>query len=622
MRSEKGHWGALMAFDSPTVDGLYQKVPGGVWYVRRAIPVALRPHFEGRVAFKASTKTRERARAVHLRNDLWRRWSDELDYAERLGPGRLLEIAEVEAAIEFWRRTRCAAAAGADTEARYGGASAPWPVTSGAKGWADWFFNATYERSPAFAVWRQPRERGPSLPHSTGLLLGRLQRAARVADAWAEVEGLDDALDAVVAFAADDGGPRVMPRAVRFAVRQTFARAALEVVQHEEAERRRADAILTALEAVAAVPSALRVAPPPSGFEPREGDKTIKEVLDAFQSDQANPTLWQKQYGHIARAIGEIMGMEKPIRALTRLDAREVRRFLETVPTNVSKLKIFKGKSLVYAAERAAVDGLPTLAPNTVRSYMVAFKGICDFACDPVRGWLDENPVEKEVPSKKAMRRRHGLTSEQLTTVFDALEDERANDSGHFWVPAVLAFMGARANEIAQLHTADVREERGVPFLDLDLFDAEGRRLDRRQLKTEASARCIPIHRELIDAGFLELVARRRDAGEARLFPDLKENALGYYTHELSRRWGRTLDRVGLTAPALTLHSLRHGWKAAASQARLPGTLIAALGGWTGRTVGEGDTAMHGYGRATQANVPENSALMNDVRLGDFTLSK
>ncbi|GEM_PF-2291879 len=610
-----------MAFDSPTVDGLYQKVAGGVWYVRRAIPAALRPYFEGRVAFKASTKTREYARALHIRNDLWSRWSDELDYAEGLGGGRPLEIAEVEAAIDLWRRLRCAAAAGAETEVRYSGGPASWPITSGAKGWVDWFFDATYEYAPAFAVWRQPRERGSALPHSTGLLLGRLQRAARDADAWAEVDGLDDALDAVAAFSADEGDPRVMPRAVRLAVRQTFARAALEVVQHEEAERRRADAILTALEAVATDPSALRVAPPPVGFEPREGDKTVQEVLDAFKADQANPALWQKQYGHIARALGEIMGLDKPIRSLTRLDAREVRRFLETLPTNVTKLKIFKGKSLVYAAERAAVEGLPTLAPNTTRSYMVAFKGICDFACDPVRGWLDENPVEKEVPPKKAMRRRHGLTPEQLATVFGALADERAEDSGHFWVPALLAFMGARANEIAQLHTADVREEGGVSFLDLDLFDAEGRRLDRRQLKTEASARCIPIHRELIDAGFLDLVARRREAGETRLFPDLKENALGYYTHELSRRWGRTLDRVGLTAPALTLHSLRHGWKAAAAQARLPGTLIAALGGWSGRAVGEGDTAMHGYGRATPATVRENSALMNEVRLGDFTLA-
>lgn len=397
-----------MAFDSPTVDGLYQKVAGGVWYVRRAIPAALRPYFEGRVAFKASTKTREYARALHIRNDLWCRWSDELNYAEGLGGGRPLEIAEVEAAIDLWRRARCAAAAGADTEARYGGSAASWPITSGAKGWVDWFFGATYEYAPAFAVWRQPRERGSALPHSTGLLLGRLQRAARDADAWAEVDGLDDTLDAVVAFAADEGDPRVMPRAVRLAVRQTFARAALEVVQHEEAERRRADAILAALETVATVPSALRAAPPPVGYEPREGDKTVQEVLDAFKAYQANPVLWQKQYGHIARALGEIMGLDKPIRALTRLDAREVRRFLETLPTNVTKLNIFKDKSLVYAAERAAVEGLSTLAPNTVRSYMVAFKGICDFACDPVRGWLDENPVEKEVPPKKAMRRRHG----------------------------------------------------------------------------------------------------------------------------------------------------------------------------------------------------------------------
>ncbi|WP_426016636.1 DUF6538 domain-containing protein [Brevundimonas sp. DWR2-3-1b1] len=606
--------------ETPTIEGLFQKVLGGVWYVRRAIPVALRPHFGGRVAFKASTKTRDHGRAMHLRNRFWAEWTDELNYAARLGSGRPMDLAEVESEIEFWRRMRCASAAGTDVEERHGGKPAPWPITSGAKGWGDWFFGAVYERAPADAVWRQPRERGAAMSHTTGLLLGGLQRAARLPDAWAEVDGLDDALDAVVAHLTTGDEPRLIPRAVRVAARQTFARAALEVVQHEEAERRRADAILTALDAVAADTALIRVVPSVQPFTPREGDKTIQQVLEAFKADQNSPALWQKQYGHISRALSEIIGADKPIRALTRLDVRDVRRFLETVPTHVSKKGIFKGRSMIWAAERAALDGLPTLAPNTVRSYLVALKGICDFAADPVRAWLDENPVEKEVPPKKAMTRRHGLTSEQLALAFDALADEREADSGNFWVPAVLAFMGARANEIAQLHISDVRQEKGVAFLDLDHFDADGRRLDRRQLKTEASARCIPIHKALIDAGFNDLVARRREAGEERLFPDLKANSLGYYTHEVSRRWGRTLDRVGLTMPALTLHSLRHGWKDAAAQARLPGTLIAALGGWTGRAVGEADSAMHGYGRATIANVPGNSVLMDQVRLGNFVL--
>lgn len=605
---------------TPTVDGLYQKVTGGVWYVRKAIPADLRQHFGGRVAFKASTRTREHARAQHLRNGLWAAWGDELDHAARLGSGRPLTVAEVEAEINFWRRARCAAAAGDDAEARYGGGPAPWPITSGAKGWGDWYFGAVYERAPSSAIWRQPRERGQALPHSTGLLIGRLQRAARLPDAWAEVEGLDEALDAVVADLAGEDDPRVIPRAVRVTVRQAFARAALEVVQHEEAERRRADSILAALDAVAVDAGLIRVAVPVDPFTAREGDKTVQEVLDAFKADQDNPALWQKQYGHISRSLGEIIGTDKPIRSLTRLDVREVRRFLETVPTRASK-GVFKGESLIWAAERAALDGLPTLAPNTVRSYMIALKGVCDFAADPVRGWLDDNPVDKEVPSKKAMTRRHGLTPEQLALAFGALVEEREADSGHFWVPAILAFMGARANEIAQLHIADVRSEKGVAFLDLDHFDAEGRRLDRRQLKTEASARCIPIHKALIDSGLMDLVEQRRAAGEVRLFPDLKENTLGYFTHEVSRRWGRTLDRVGLTAPALTLHSLRHGWKDAAVQARLPTTLIAALGGWTGRAVGEADSSMHKYGAATIQNIPTNSLLMDQVQLGEFSLT-
>lgn len=618
-----------MTFENRQVDGLFQKTRGGVWYVRRVVPkepACLRRRLE-RANWVVSTKTRDYARARHVRADLWAKWDAEIDEARRLGEGVAWDLARTLEEIEAWRWARCSILGGYDAvmeddagrvlvHRTYGGkldlvwksepirvpiADTTAPLDPPAASWARWYF----EEFPL-------AQRGPALPHDDAVLLGRLQIAAREPDGWVRVQGFDEAM--MEALQEDPGAPILIPVKVREAARQPFARAWLEVEQYQEAERRRADSILTALELATAAPSTIRVEAQASAFIPREDDRTVGEVVEAFRAHQNDPALYKKQFGHIGRALTEIVGADKPIRALTKSDVRDVYRFLCALPPHASKT--YKGVPLLVAAERAAEAGAAVISPNTVRSYMIAFKGICAFAADPERGWIDANPVDGEVPGKRNLIRRRGLTPTELTKAFSALEEDRRVDSVHFWAPAVLAFTGARANEICQLHVNDIKATEGVPFIDLSEFDEEGRRLDRRRLKTADSARCIPIHDELVAAGFLDFVARRREAGEDRLFPELRMNVLGYWSHEVSRRWGRLLDSVGLSEPALTLHSLRHGWKDSADAARLPDYILSALGGWGG-----GKSAMFGYGdRCSARRVPENAEHLRLITLGGFRL--
>jgi integrase len=618
-----------MAFENRQVDGLFQKTRGGVWFVRRVVPQKpeyLRERL-GRANWVASTKTPDYGRARHVRADLWAKWDAEIDEARRLGEGVAWDLARTLEEVEGWRWSRCSILGGYDAvmeddtgrvlvHRTYGGklglvwrsepisvpsADTTAPLDPAAASWARWYFDE-FPLAP----------RGPALPHETAVLLGRLQVAARDPGGWVGVQGFDEAM--MAAIQEDQDGPVLIPAKVQEAARQPFARAWLEVEQYQEAERRRADSILAALELATAVPTAIRVEAQASAFIPREDDRTVSEVVEAFRAHQNDPALYKKQFGHIGRALTEIVGADKPIRALTKSDVRDVYRFLCTLPPHVSKT--YKGVPLVVAAERAAEAGGAVISPNTVRSYMISFKGICAFAMDPERGWIDANPVDGEVPGKRNLIRRRGLTPAELAKVFSALEQERRVDSVHFWAPAVLAFTGARANEICQLHVDDIKATEGVPYIDLSEFDEEGRRLDRRRLKTADSARCIPIHDELVAAGFLDFVARRRGAGEERLFPELRKNVLGYWSHEVSRRWGRLLDSVGLSEPALTLHGLRHGWKDSADSARLPGYILAALGGWGG-----GKSAMFAYGdRCSARRVPENAEHVRLITLGGFKL--
>ena len=113
------------------------------------------------------------------------------------------------------------------------------------------------------------------------------------------------------------------------------------------------------------------------------------EVIEAFHKARPQSDT-EKQYGHIFRALREVVGADRPIRALTRDDVRSVRRLLERTPSNASK--IYPGLSLMEAAERGESDARPTMQPNTVRSYLVNLKAICNFA--RTEGWLERNPVD------------------------------------------------------------------------------------------------------------------------------------------------------------------------------------------------------------------------------------
>jgi integrase len=66
------------------------------------------------------------------------------------------------------------------------------------------------------------------------------------------------------------------------------------------------------------------------------------------------------------------------------------------------------------------------------------------------------------------------------------------------WVPLVALFSGMRSGEICQLNKGDVIRKSGVWAFRVS---AEG---EGQYIKTEAAARLVPVHFELIACGFLE----------------------------------------------------------------------------------------------------------------------
>ena len=124
------------------------------------------------------------------------------------------------------------------------------------------------------------------------------------------------------------------------------------------------------------------------------------------------------------------------------------------------------------------------------------------------------------------------------------------------WVPLICMFTGMRLNEACGLAVADIKEEDGIAFFHVR-DEVEG-----QSLKSNAGRRKVPIHHEVIDAGFLDFVAHMRSQGRERLFEELVGGEGKYFSHVPSKFLNALLRRIEDDDPddpgKLTWHSSRH----------------------------------------------------------------
>jgi integrase len=132
-----------------------------------------------------------------------------------------------------------------------------------------------------------------------------------------------------------------------------------------------------------------------------------------------------------------------------------------------------------------------------------------------------------------------------------------------YWVPLLALHTGARREELCQLLVADVRERDGISFLALTEENEHGQRDGSKALKTDSSAREVPLHPRLIELGFLAYVEERRQAGDRRVFP-LVQSAPGKPLGDAWGKWfGRYLRERGVVHEKKVFHSFRATLKTA-----------------------------------------------------------
>lgn len=292
---------------------------------------------------------------------------------------------------------------------------------------------------------------------------------------------------------------------------------------------------------------------------PKPPEKTLRDLLTIFLDDpvKARGDKVRMIYNHTIPIVGEVLGMDTPLRSIDREACRRLMDMLRWLPTNSKKR--FPKMTAVQASEMAKAKKLTsTLGYAAINSYLKCLSALMNFAVN--EGYIDRNPAKglRVVDPRHRRDRRLPFSNDQLRAIFNAplyrgcVDDEYGYaDVGsarprraRFWVPLIALFSGMRMNEICQLDVADIRRLDGV-----DCFIVTGRShggTDDKKVKTSTSERFIPIHPRLTELGFLDFVGERRRSGSVKLFPELPLSTTGYYSDPFSK-WletSHTLQRI------------------------------------------------------------------------------
>jgi integrase len=178
-------------------------------------------------------------------------------------------------------------------------------------------------------------------------------------------------------------------------------------------------------------------------------------------------------------------------------------------------------------------------------------------------GVIKDNPshgFRVEGGTVDAKTARLPFTTDELKTILS--KAKTADSVALRWVPLIGLYTGMRLEEIGQLSPGDIKRE--------SYKDAHGKLRETaviyvteegegQGLKNSTSVRRVPVHRELVRAGFLKYA--QSQTGN-RLFPELRANAVGRETAQLSKWFSALLRQdCDITDKRKAFHSFRHTFK-------------------------------------------------------------
>ena len=300
-----------------------------------------------------------------------------------------------------------------------------------------------------------------------------------------------------------------------------------------------------------------------SAKEINNSGETFSDVWEEFKVaiTRREPDKAESRLTDYSAAANKFIKMypTKDFALLTKADIAKFRNTLEQLPTRPKK-SIAK-LSLSEQIAKSKELNLKTTKPASVKKQVNTISAVFSYAVQ--QGKVQSNPVTGAVSDiKKSVisNDEQGYSTDDITTIFssklfhDNYKPLRSDyGKAHYWLPLMLYYTGARAEEIAQLYVADVDLNGEIPHIRIH---AER---DDQSVKTGISRR-VPIHQHLLELGFTDYVNTLESSG--RLFPKLTAGIAKKYHTGLGKWFAKFvrielgIDRAGLQP----LHGLRHAF--------------------------------------------------------------
>jgi integrase len=235
-------------------------------------------------------------------------------------------------------------------------------------------------------------------------------------------------------------------------------------------------------------------------------------------------------------------------------------------------------QDVVEWKQKLLADG--TSAKTINDSKLAALKAILGWSVD--NGLLTENAAARVSVkrAKKPGERMRGFEQTDAAAILRAAANETS--AVYRWVPLLCAASGARVSEVCQLRAEDIVEVDGVWVARI--------RAEAGSVKNVNAERDVPLHPQLVDAGFVDFVhgragplffdpARRR-TGAKKPQPKIVAKNVAAWVHRLHVNVGRAEHRKDPN------HGWRHLFKTLGRDAGVEDSVLDAITGNGPPTVG------------------------------------
>ncbi|MBY8308431.1 site-specific integrase [Vibrio fluvialis] len=297
-------------------------------------------------------------------------------------------------------------------------------------------------------------------------------------------------------------------------------------------------------------------------------------------------------FGSTITRFIELFG-DLPVNQINRAVCQDFRNLLGKFPAKGKGLRGLSAEQLMKKAEK---ENLPLVSLATIRKQLRAFSAILNFAVQRLNV-MQEEPVSASGILRgiaKAAKRNVTRTAEdkqyshtELKTIFQSPLFTRnwqppKADFGEalYWLPLLMLYTGARREELCQLRSKDVLQDKDTGIWYLWIQSGED-----QTVKTSNSIRKVPLHDDLIELGFIRY--HQTLSTSSRLFPKLQPHPVNGYGHAIGKAWAKYLKlEVKLESQASPSHGFRHTFKTLCREAGIETAVSDWITGHAATNVG------------------------------------